>query len=323
MPSLLSEVKRSGTAIARIIALDSSMIPNRPSPAFLGALAGAAVLLLLGTMPILAGLGLLRSGDAIEPWARIIAVLFGLVFLLPGVAIVVLPLRHLASRLGAASWRASLRLGARLLWSRVNASSITAALAVAVLVVAYWTTLLGRPSPWLGREDTLEHILTVEFLVIHGFPFFVIAGSFAGFTRGAARAVAAGFLATLAIPYGFLAWKLGGGPEGLGALGYLLVPNVLAVVRPSSRPAPRITAASRWGAKFGAFVLIAATIGDGSVQGSNAVLVGAFYFSVLAIMELVRVPDLPLDLAVAWNALPGTDGQRARAVLATWRRPRH
>jgi hypothetical protein len=98
---------------------------------------------------------------------------------------------------------------------------------------------------------------------------------------------------------------------------------VLAVVRPSSRPAPRITAASRWGAKFGAFVLIAATIGDGSVQGSNAVLVGAFYFSVLAIMELVRVPDLPLDLAVAWNALPGTDGQRARAALATWRRPRH
>jgi hypothetical protein len=289
------------------------------SPRFLGALAGAAVLLLLGTMPILAGLGVVRSGDAIEPWARVVAILFGLVFFLPGAAIVVLPVRYLAGTLGARSWTEVLRLGASRLRGRVNASSIGGAATIGILAIASWMALEGRSLFWTGSRDSLSQIVTVEFLVIHGFPFFVIVGSFVRHTRRAARFVAIVWLAILIGPYAFLAWKLGGGLEGLAALAYLLVPNVLAVVRPRARLAPRVTAVSRWVVKFAVFVLVAATIGDGSVQGPGSIAVGAVYFTLLTLIELFRVPELPLDLAVAWNALPGTDGARVRAIVSTWR----
>jgi len=294
--------------------------PPRPSARFLAAQLLAGVCVLLGAMPVLAALGLMRASARIEPWARPVALLFGCAFLVPGLAIVALPLRYLAVLQGAHG-TAAVRLGLQRLRERIDRPAMVSAVTTALVAAAYWAALAGATLPAIGTPETLAAMLSVEFLVIHGFPFFVLLGALLLHSRGVWRTALALWLGPLIAGYGVLAWHFGGGAPGLAALGYLLVPNVVAMARSDTRLSVRAAVASRWCLKFATFVLSAATVGDGTTAGAGGVAVGAAYFTLMAMMELVRAADLPVDLAVTWNTLPGTDGERVRALLSGRRRP--
>jgi hypothetical protein len=270
-----------------------------PSATFLLRLLGAGVCWLLGAFPILAGLGLLETDKPIEPLAIPFAILFGLVFVALGAALVFHPLRALARSRGAKTWKQALTLGAGLLAARGNARSAGAAAGIGILGIACIANTAGASLPFLGNRATLASAVNIEFITIHAFPFLVVALGFATHARGAARAVSALVALMIATAYAVLAWAYGGGLIGLGWLVYLLVPNLLVFARADKSLESITLAISRWAIKFALFMMVAGIVGGGEQTAAATVAVGAGYFTLLALVELLRLPEVPLDLARA------------------------
>jgi len=260
-------------------------------------LAAGATCLLLGTLPVLAGVGLVETEGGIEPIGRIVAVLFGGVFGMIGGVLVGTPLLARAHAHGAVTWREAVRLGLAHLWRRPTAASAIAALWMAPLAAGYGITAAGVTLPRLGDAGALSAVLVVEFLVIHGFPFLVIATAFMKAGQGAGRFVAGGALGLLTALYGVFAWVAAGKLAGVLALLYLMSPNVLAFARAEPSGSARVLVTSRWVIKFALFMLTAMVVGsEGSFEGPGAVRVGAVYFTLLAVVELFRVVEIPMEL---------------------------
>lgn len=278
------------------------MPPIEPLVAFLLRLLGCGVCWLLGGFPVLAGLGLLRLEKPIEPLAIPVAILFGLVFIALGTALVFSPLRTLARERGATTWPQGLALSGRLLAARANGRSAGAAAGVGILALACWINVAGGSVPLLGDRETLAAAVNIEFLTIHAFPFLVIGVGFLIASEGATRAIAATVTLIVAVGYGVLAWVYGGGIAGIGWLAYLLFPNLLVFVRADRSAESIVLAVSRWCIKFALFAFVAGMLGDGGKTSAATVVVGAAYFTLLAALELVRAVEVPLDLAQAWSA---------------------
>jgi hypothetical protein len=263
----------------------------------LGRLGGGAAAVLLGLFPVLASLGQIETEGGIEPFARVFAFLFGAVFVAIGLWLVGAPLLALARAHGAASWRDALVLGRRHLGRRANPASMSAAAGVAGLAAGYWLAAGGITFAWLGGLDWLRALVIIEFLVIHGFPFLIVAAVFARGTRGRGRIVARGALGALLLLYGAMAWKTGGGIAGLVGLLYLILPNVLGFAGAEASVSLRVLVTSRWVIKFALFMLTASVIGGGSFDGPETVWIGAVYFTLLAGMEWFRIAEVPGELA--------------------------
>jgi len=270
-----------------------------PSVAFLLRLLGACVCWLLGAFPILAGLGVLETDKPIEPLAIPFAILFGLVFVALGAALVFHPLRALARSRGAKTWKQALKLGAGLLTTRGTARSVSAAAGVGILGIACIANTAGAAIPFLGNRDTLASAVNIEFITIHAFPFLVVAVGFLLNTRGLARIVSGLVTLMISIAYAVLAWAYGGGLSGIGWLVYLLVPNLLVFARADKSIESVTLAISRWALKFALFMIVAGIVGGGGKTAAVTVAVGADYFTLLALVELLRLPEVPLDLARA------------------------
>lgn len=288
---------------------------GRSAGTFLLLLALSAVCVLLGGLPILAALGAVETEGGIEPIGRVVAFLFGAVFVALGGAVMARPLRALARADGAETWSATWRLAGRRLVRRADPRSAGAALSVAALAAGCWMAYAGVALPWVGGADTFIGLVALEALVIHGFPFFLITVTFVRHTRAAARVVSATVLALLVIAYSVLAVVYGGGIEGLLWLGYLLIPNVLAVLRTDAGTATRVAAISRWAIKFALLFTLAGIVGGGSFDSPETLRLGATYFGALALVELFRITDVPSDLAAAWRELPPGDDSLLAAVL--------
>jgi hypothetical protein len=254
---------------------------------------------LLGAFPVLAGLGLIETDGGIEPFARVVAILFGGVFLTIGGVLLGNPLLGVARAHGAPTWRAGVRMGLHHLPHRPTLASSAAALGFAPLAVGYWLAISGITVEWLGGMAGLRALVIIEFLVIHGFPFLVIATWFAGNTGGVARVVAGGMLVLLLLLYSAFAWSAANGVGGLVALLYLVLPNILAFTKAESPGSGRLLVTSRWVVKFALFMLTTAVLGGGSFDGPEAIRVGAVYFTLLAGVELLRVVEIPGELAAA------------------------
>lgn len=282
------------------------MPPNEPAAGILLRLLGCGVCVLLGAFPILAGLGLLRLEKPIEPLAMPVAILFGAVFVALGVAFVFSPMRALARARGATTWRQAIALSGRLLVARCGGRSAAAAAGVALLALACWFSVAGIHLVAFADEEALAAAVHIEFLTIHAFPFLVIGIGFVVFGTGALRAVAAVIALMIAIAYGVLAWAFGGGIAGIGWLAFLLVPNLVTVLRPDPSTGAVVLALSRWCIKFALFAFVSGTVGDGGKTSAATVVVGAVYFTLLAALELVRAFDIPLDLANAWSGATRT-----------------
>lgn len=265
---------------------------------------GAAVLL-MGLLPVLAAFGLVETEGRIEPLGRLLAFVFGGVLMTLAAFILVTPFRAAARSHGAVTWRQAVTLGRRALRRRLDRRSAVAATGVGVIAAAYWSAAVGARPAWAAGRDELGAVLLIEFLVIHGFPFLTIAATFARTVTGRWRIVPAGALGLLLLLYGSFAWLLAGGVWGLLALGYLMLPNVLAFLRPARDGSVRIAVASRWGLKFFLFVLTAGVCGGGTFDDPAAIWQGAVYFTLLAGVELWRLDDVPGDLARI--LAPGTD----------------
>ena len=59
--------------------------------------------------------------------------------------------------------------------------------------------------------------------------------------------------------------------------------------------------------KFGMLMLLAAMIGDGSLEGPSVRWIGAVYFTLLAGVELYRVVEIPGELATGRRIDGSTD----------------
>jgi len=115
--------------------------------------------------------------------------------------------------------------------------------------------------------------------------------------QGAGRFVAGGALGLLTALYGVFAWVAAGKLAGVLALLYLMSPNVLAFARAEPSGSARVLVTSRWVIKFALFMLTAMVVGsEGSFEGPGAVRVGAVYFTLLAVVELFRVVEIPMEL---------------------------
>lgn len=270
-----------------------------PTSSFLLRLVGAGVCWLLGIFPILAGLGLLELEKPIEPLAIPIAIVFGLVFVALGTAFIFLPVRQLARNRGATTWRAAAKLAGRLFVKRVDARSASAAAGVGILGIACVANVAGANVPLLGDQKTLAAAVDIEFITIHAFPFLVTGIWFLTRSTGVVRAISTLVTLMIAGVYVFAAWVFGGGLMGIGWLVYLLVPNLLVFVRTEKSAESISLAVSRWAMKFSLFMIVAGIGGGGGKTAAATVAVGAVYFTLLALLELVRTVEVPLDLARA------------------------
>lgn len=264
-------------------------------------LAGACVL--LGTLPIMASVGLVRGSAPGGPGAALVAFLFGGVFVALGAGAGWLAVRPVTSAAGVTSGRAALRLAWAALAARADSRSALGACGVGIIAVGAWLDLAGVSLPVLANGEVVMEIFTLEFLLIHGFVFFVVAAGFAHERVGRARAFGILGLAVLTALYGTVAWFSAGGAHGLGWLLWLTGPNVLAFARDTPDHTVRVLAVSRWAVKFYVFIVLAAALSEGGDVGDPTMLpVAAVYFSVLAFIELWRVPEIPLDLGGAWRS---------------------
>lgn len=261
----------------------------------LGRLGGGALGVILGLFPIFAGLGLVETEGGIEPFARVFAILFGGVFVTLGGVLVESPLLEAARAHGAVTRQDALRLGLRHLRTRPTSASMGAAAGVALAALGFWLAAFGITFDWLGGAG-LGALVVIEFLVIHGFPFVVAAAMFARHTTGRNRLLARGTLGVLIVLYAAIAWKAGDGVWGVIGLLYLMAPNVLAFLGAHDGGTTRVLVTSRWVIKFGMLMLIAAMIGDGSLEGPAVLWIGAVYFTLLAGVELYRVVEIPGEL---------------------------
>jgi hypothetical protein len=273
----------------------------------LGRLGGGALAAILGLFPVFAGLGLVETEGGIEPFARVVAILFGGVFVALGGTLTASPLLEAARARGAVTWQDALRLGLRHLRTRPTRASRGAAASVAFAAAAFWLAAFGLLPGWLGDARGLGALVVIEFLVIHGFPFVVTAAVFARHAAGRGRLVARGALGALVLLYAAVAWKAGDGVWGVAGLLYLMAPNVLAFVGAHGGASARLLVTSRWVIKFGLFMLIASMIGDGSLEGPSALWIGAVYFTLLAGVELYRVVEMPGELATGRRIDGSTD----------------
>jgi hypothetical protein len=180
---------------------------------------------------------------------------------------------------------------------------------VALAALGFWLGAFGITSDWLGGAG-LGALVVIEFLVIHGFPFVVVAAMFARHTTGRRRMAARGALGALVLLYAAFAWKAGDGIWGVAGLLYLMAPNVLAFLGAHDGGSTRVLVTSRWVIKFGMLMLIAALIGDGSLEGPAVLWIGAVYFTLLAGVELYRVVEIPGELATGRRI----DGSRDRGI---------
>jgi len=265
----------------------------------LSQLGGGAAAVVLGAFPVLAAVGLIETEGGIEPFARVLAFVFGAVFVTIGGVLIGQPLLAIARKHGAVTRSDAVTLAWRHLVRRVTWTSLGAAAGVAVLALGSWLAVGGIAPSWVGGTDGLRALVLIEFLVIHGFPFLVFAALFFRNTRGRARVVTTGILGVLLFLYGAMAWKAGDGIWGLVALLYLLMPNVLAFAKADSPVSGRVLVVSRWVIKLALLLLTIGIIGGGSFDGPETVWVGAVYFTLLGGVEAFRVVEIPGEVAAA------------------------
>ena len=282
---------------------------SRPAVLPLALFGAAAACLLVGALPMLAAFGMLEGDEPIEPLGRVVAFFFGLVFVGFGAVLAAVPLYGAARARGATTVREAVTLARRHLVRRVDVNSILAAGGVLALGVACWAALGGAALPLLDR-GTLTGLVVLELVVLHGFPFLVTAATFFR-APGAFRVAAIGIFALVAVNVTVVSWVFGGGLEGLAWTVYLLAGNVLAFAHKHPEAGVRARAVSRWAVKFVLFILLAATIGGGELQGPGALRLGAVYFTVMAVVELFRLVELPVDLARAAGKRQTAVGSRS------------
>ena len=78
-----------------------------------------------------------------------------------------------------------------------------------MLAFGCWLNLLGVPAPLISDSETLIGVFVLEFLIIHGFVFFVFVRASHG--TGKLKWFARGFVACLIAMYGLIAWSSAGG----------------------------------------------------------------------------------------------------------------
>lgn len=287
-----------------------------PQRRFVLQLGIAAFMLFMGSGLALMAVGVIEPDEPVGPAARVVALLFGGVIIVMGGAMVVPALRTLAAAEGARDWLSTTVLGLRRLAARVTWRSLAAAALLVPLVWAYWRELRGTPLAGWSRE-TLISLVALEFLLIHGFPFLVIAASFARLPERKPRLGGIVAVALLLALYSAFAWGVGDGPWGIVSLLYLALPNVLAFARQSHEWTVRATAVARWVEKLITLVGIAMLLNERSLQDAGNLRLGLFYFGVQALIDLVRGADLPLDLGAAWARLPEERRRRHASVHPT------
>ena len=104
-----------------------------------------------------------------------------------------------------------------------------------------------------ATATTLIALVSIEFLVIHGFPFLVLAAAFTRAVTGWRRIFPGTALALFILLYLAFAMKFGDGWSGVLTLGYLIAPNILAFLGGHEEGLLKYTLGARWALRFVTF----------------------------------------------------------------------
>jgi hypothetical protein len=260
------------------------------------------LVLFTSTFLVAASLGLVATDDRPGIFARIVMFGFGGTLLAVGCFLA----WRIASELMDHPPEDGLGLAYRLVTGalgRIELRSVGGALVIAPLL---WFLLTpGAPlSWWRPSRESLIALVPLEFLVIHGFPFLVFLALLVRGTARWARAFWAAVLLLFMGMYGALAWQEAEGLTGVIALLWLITPNILAFLNGADAWHQRVAAVARWLIRLVVFFGMAIILDHRSLRGEGNLALGAAYFGAILLLELLRIFDLPLDIAARWATLP-------------------
>ncbi|MBI3161119.1 MAG: hypothetical protein HYZ23_01350 [Chloroflexi bacterium] len=189
-----------------------------------------------------------------------------------------------------------------LLLDRPTWRSLFASISPVILALQYWETdtsfLLKFPGV---TEVMLIDTMRIEFLLIHGFPFLIFWALIAANRLGAIRIAGALIFILVAGFYAGAASNVAGSYQGALIFLYLLIPDLISYTRsdPDEYVRPRL--AMRWALQFFAMLTALVVSNTEFLQNSASFQAGLLFFSWIALMELFRLADIPLDIAGAQN----------------------
>lgn len=192
---------------------------------------------------------------------------------------------------------------ALLLLDRPTLRSLFACISPVILALQYWETDTGFLLKFPGiTEAILIDTMRIEFLLIHGFPFLILWALFAANRLGAMRVAGALIFILVAGFYAGAASNVAGSYQGALIFLYLLIPDLISYTRsdPDEYVRPRI--AMRWALQFLGMLTALVVSNTEFLQNSASFQAGLLFFSWIALMELFRLADIPLDIAGARNA---------------------
>ncbi|MEW5764052.1 MAG: hypothetical protein ACOYXN_11405 [Acidobacteriota bacterium] len=256
-----------------------------------------------GGLVFAAAVGLLPSMKGHNPVAGF---LVGLPFSLIMVGVGLSLGREILRATGLARSLSGVQLAGRLLTlllKRPKWRSLLAAAPFGVLAAQYLelgeSRLLVVPGV---TEAMLVEVLQIQCLYIHGSPFLALSARLA--TQPGWRRTASGLalVALLLFMYSAAARNVAGEPFGAWTFLYLAFPDLLYFMWKDTREAARPRLALRWTLQVVAMAWVLVATDAGFHQNAATFRAGFALFSLFALVEFFRLPEVPVDIASAMEA---------------------
>jgi hypothetical protein len=272
------------------------------------------VLIPAGGMLFALSVGLVPSVKLDKPVAALLVVVpFSLIMIGVGLGISreVLDASGLGRGLSRAQLAGSLliRLLKRPKWRSLLAAAPVAALAAQYIEIGE-SRLFVVPGV---TEAMLVEMLQIQCLYIHGSPFLAWSARLATQPGWRRKAAGAGLVGLLLLMYSAAARNVAGEPFGAWTFLFLALPDLLYFMWKDTREAARPRLALRWTLQVVAMACVLVATDARFLQNDATFRAGFALFAICALVELFRLPEVPVDLvsaveARAYGAGRSTDG---------------
>ena len=258
----------------------------------------AAFLFWTGAMLLAGAFGLLPAMKSDTPvLAFLVAVPFALVMISIATGMCLEPIRASGINKGISRTRLAGRLLLRLML-RPRFRSLLSAIPLAVLAAQYIRHKDGFLLSIPGVSETvLISTLRIEFLLIHGFPFLAMAALPIVSKERAVSAASVLLFLLLLFFYAGAAMNVAGSIYGALMFAYLMLPDVGAFAGKETADSVRPRLAMRWALYFLAMLSVLVITQTKFLQNAATFNAGAAFFTIMALVELFRLADIPLEIA--------------------------
>lgn len=270
------------------------------------------VLLLIpsGGLLFAASVGLVPSMKFDKPVAAFLVVVpFSLIMIGVGVGLCreVLAASGLGRGLSGAQLSGQLLVG---LLKRPKWRSLLAAAPVGALAAQYIEIGEGRLFIVPGvSEAMLVEVFQIQCLYIHGSPFLALSARLATQPGWRRKAAGLALVVLLLVLYSAAARNVAGEPFGAWTFLYLALPDLLYFMWKDTRESARPRLALRWTLQAVAMACVLVVTDARFLQNDATFRAGFALFAICALVELFRLPEVPVDIALAREAKARGDGR--------------